>query len=235
MLVALLSAGAESEAAGHAANALQNLAIDNNTNNPILTALVQASFSLGDAFNYLLQTLQPAAQQLLELALEGGDIAALEQAIEVARVTCLAEETLQHAATRLSEINGEIARKAQCEALGVGRWRRLMSSFARSRLRRSAGLPSHHIISHPIPPHPNPVHSNSPYPIQSYASRSIPSLPISSHPTLTSICPIQSRSVPFHPVTSRTTPIPSHPISPSPVQPHPALPHHTPSTDFLLL
>ena len=119
-LVALLGAVGQPETAENAAGVLYNLAVCRTVvAEAVLDALPSATPAglANDA--ELLEELQAVASSRLEAAEAGSSVSALERAIERGQVVRLEADTLQRAGVRLADLNGEVARKAKRDSLGL--------------------------------------------------------------------------------------------------------------------
>ena len=117
-LVALLSGGPESTAAGSAADALRNLTLGANPTAVLEeVARTQASCSPWDDVQV---RLRDVASALLEAAEGGTDVAALERAITLAGAVPVGAAALERAQKRLREINGDAERQERRESFGLG-------------------------------------------------------------------------------------------------------------------
>jgi hypothetical protein len=92
-LVALLQAGAGSEAATNAASALQNLSDSHTCSHAILAALADAATPL-DAFPHLQRKLRSVATERLQRTEAGEDAAALEAALAMATAMGASDEAV---------------------------------------------------------------------------------------------------------------------------------------------
>ena len=118
-LVALLGAGADSDAARCAAGALRNLAFSIFNEVSILEGVACAGVST--AFHTPLhRKLQEISTSRLIEAEAGDNVTALERAIRHANALSLPAATIQRASERLAEINGEAALQARRVSLGLG-------------------------------------------------------------------------------------------------------------------
>ena len=119
-LVALLGAGADSEAAVNAAGALINLA-DNATNENAILEGVASCAGVSTAFHTRLHLeLERISTSRLIAAEAGDNVPALERAIRHGNALSLPADTLRRASERLAEMNGEAALQARRESLGLG-------------------------------------------------------------------------------------------------------------------
>ena len=119
-LVSLLRFKSQAQAPIYAAGALFNLSYDASCAAAILDALPNPLPRDVRDEEELLENLCDAASTGLDTVEAATDVAALERALERARLVGVAQERLQRAEARLSEINGDAERRARRESLGLG-------------------------------------------------------------------------------------------------------------------
>jgi hypothetical protein len=118
-LVAMLQAGAGSEAATNAASALQNLSDSPTCSHAILAALADAATPL-DAFPHLQRKLRSVATERLQRTEAGEDAAALEAALAMATAMGASDEAVTaRVHLRLVELRSAATRRARRESVGL--------------------------------------------------------------------------------------------------------------------
>jgi hypothetical protein len=118
--LALLHAGAESEAAKSAAVALESLARDNPTNQDAILAAVANAPAPLHAFTKLQRKLCSVATVRLHRAEAGESVVALEAALALAAAVGAADEAvMERVRSRLEELQTAVARRARRESVGL--------------------------------------------------------------------------------------------------------------------